>query len=98
MNSTVAAPVDPQVEHSIRAMFASGMPLDSVIDAMKGLGLDRIDCIKLTRDCADMSLLAAKKKVHLSPAWADRKQSDEALHASIKHAVDELLILDRRRS
>ncbi len=95
MNSLAASPVDPQVEQSVRAMFASGMPLDSMIDAMKSLGLDKIDCVKLIRNHGNMSLFAAKKKVHLSPAWVDRKQTDEAFHASIKHAVDEVLVLDR---
>ncbi|MFT4077156.1 MAG: ribosomal protein L7/L12 [Asticcacaulis sp.] len=68
------------------------MPEDSeqAILLLKSLGYGKIACIKALRERYGMSLADAKKQVHFSPAWEERREDDERFHAKLEKAATEL--------
>lgn len=50
----------------------------------------QIACIRLLPDLTGISLGEAKEAVHYSPAWADRRDSNEALHEATFRAATDL--------
>ena len=74
----------------VAGMLRSGAGRDQVIAKMREAGIDKIDSMKLLRFAAGISLGEAKKWVHLSPAWSDRRQADDDFHESIIRNADEL--------
>jgi ribosomal protein L7/L12 len=88
MNIRTPAPVDPQKLEEIHTLLASCSNLDDVISRMRSLGLNKIECIKVIRAHLGVSLGEAKDIVHLSPAWADRFDSDNALHDAFEQAAE----------
>ena len=88
MNIRTPAPVDPRKLEEIHALLASCSNLDDVISRMRSLGLNKIESIKLIRAHLGTSLGEAKEIVHLSPAWADRFDSDNALHDAFEQAAE----------
>jgi ribosomal protein L7/L12 len=88
MNTYSPAQVDPAKVVEIAALLHDGANLDGVIRRMRALGLNKIDSIKMLRDHAGVPLGRAKDIVHLSPAWADRYESDERLHDMAEQAFE----------
>jgi hypothetical protein len=66
-----------------RGWLAAGAREDEVLVRLRQRGLNKIDCIVVLREVTGMSLGDAKRVVHLSPAWADRREQDDALHEAL---------------
>ena len=75
----------PYVELT-RAWLASGAREDEVLGRLRQRGLGKIDCIAVLHAATGMSLNDAKRAVHYSPAWADRREQDDALGVSLLRA------------
>ena len=87
--------VDPAIIAEISTMLHSGSGHEASLRKMRDLGLDKIECIKLLREHGGVTLGQAKDIVHLSPAWADRYDSDEAFHDVAESALT--LVLDEEK-
>jgi ribosomal protein L7/L12 len=68
------------------------MPEDSeaAIFFLRKLGWDKIRCIRALRHKYGLSMAEAKKQVHFSPAWEDRREGDDRFHAELEKAATEL--------
>jgi hypothetical protein len=95
MNVTDPRELDPAIVAEISAMLQSGREHDEVISRMRALGLHKVECIKLLRDFGGIKLGKAEDIVHLSPAWADRYEFDEAFHDAADEALQLLQNEDR---
>jgi ribosomal protein L7/L12 len=82
--------LDPALVHSLYQMLRSGSSEEQVVAHLRQIGLDKIDSIKALRAATGMSLGEAKEKVHLSAAWADCREADDALHEAMFAAAKEL--------
>ena len=87
MTSCEPEPLNPQQVESMASLLRTGMTYDEVIRQMRALGWNKIDCIKTLRDHAGIRLGEAKDIVHLSPAWADTYEADEALHDTLERVA-----------
>lgn len=90
MNASEPRVATPDAEGTMRASLRAGMDREEAIQRMRVLGLNQIQCIKLIRDSLGISLGDAKEVVHYSRAWADRRESNEALHEAMIAAADEM--------
>ncbi|MEV6604810.1 hypothetical protein [Kutzneria sp. NPDC051319] len=80
---------DKCVEDGRRALLA-GATVDEVLTILRAAGCYEIDCIKVLRELTRRSLGDLKQVVHYSPAFADRRESNEALHAAAWEAAERL--------
>ena len=76
-------------------MLRTGRHRDSVIARMRSLALNKVESIKLLRDHGGLTLHDAKDIVHLSPAWADRFESEEAFHDAAEEAFEVAIAHDK---
>jgi hypothetical protein len=60
-----------------RGWLAAGTGQDEVLDRLRQRGLDKIDCVDVFRAATGMSVGQAKRVVHDSLTWADRREADE---------------------
>jgi ribosomal protein L7/L12 len=90
MKTLSVPPIDAQIESRIAQMLKSSSDVEAVIFAMKDSGLDKIESIKLLRAYGGMSLADGKTAVHLSKAWEDCRESDDALHEQVIRAAEAL--------
>jgi hypothetical protein len=60
-----------------RTSLAAGTTYDDLIADLRRQGLEKIDCIIALREATGMSIGEVKPLVHVSPAWSDRRESDE---------------------
>ncbi len=79
--------MDPAVVTEMANLLRSGIKYDDAIFRMRSLGFNKIECIKLLRDYTGLKTGQAKDIVHLSPAWEDHYDSDEALHDAAEQAL-----------
>jgi ribosomal protein L7/L12 len=90
MKIVAVPPIATEIDQRIGEMLGAGTPIATVIQTMRGLGLNKIASIKLLRDHAGMTISEAKDLVHLSPAWDDCRESDDRLHESAYQATKAL--------
>ncbi|GAA0928946.1 hypothetical protein [Virgisporangium aurantiacum] len=60
-----------------RTSLAAGTTHDDLIADLRRRGLEKIDCIVVLHVATGIPLGEAKPLVHFSPAWSDRRESDE---------------------
>lgn len=60
-----------------RAWLTAGRSHDDVLGEFREQGLHKIDCIQVIQETTGMSHGEAKRLVHHSPVWADRRDGDE---------------------
>jgi hypothetical protein len=65
-----------------RTSLAAGATVDDVIAELRRQGLHKIYCIPILHFATGMPLGDAKKLVHFSPAWADRREATNASQRS----------------
>ena len=65
-----------------------------MIAHMRASGLPKPVGMRLLADVKGIPLGEAKKLVHFSPVWADRKASDEAFHEGLYKSAEELKLLE----
>ena len=73
-----------------RAIHANGS-LDRACAHLRARGLSKVESIAVMAQALDVELTDAKRLVHLSPAWADRRAGDEELHDRLEEALDEIV-------
>jgi ribosomal protein L7/L12 len=87
--------IDPAITAEMVAALRTGASPNVAIARMRSLGLNKIECIKLLREFGGVPLGQAKDIVHLSPAWADRYESDEAFHDAAERTLETMMIEDK---
>ncbi len=70
-----------------RTLRAKSGTVEDMVLFLRRAGFWKIDTIKALRELEGMTLPEAKTAVHLSPAWSDRYEADEALHDQAEAAL-----------
>jgi hypothetical protein len=81
---------DERYEEAVRAVrrgLGDGDDLQTVLARLRDSGLGVIPCIRVMREVLGVSLGHAKALVHFSPAFADQRTANEALHDSLIDAI-----------
>ena len=81
-------PADAPVLAMLQQKLHASLNTDAAVSAMRNAGFDKIDCIKFVHQFGNVTLGQAKDIVHLSPAWEDRHDSDEAFHDSAEKSLE----------
>jgi hypothetical protein len=84
-------PANDEVLATLRGRLTSGVRPAELVAEMRAEGFGKIDSIKFLREFGGVTLGQAKDIVHLSPAWADRYESDEAFHDAAEAAFHQML-------
>jgi ribosomal protein L7/L12 len=77
----------PHIAAEVRAMHAAHQPMDAIVAYMREQGLSKFYSIRELRQALDLPLREAKRVVHLSPVWADYRESDDELHRNAEIAA-----------
>ena len=67
-----------QVTERATAMWDDGARWDEILETLRAEGFSKVDCIRATVEI--LPLADAKRIVHDSRAWADRRKTDEQFH------------------
>ena len=67
---------------------------EAAVAFLREAGLSKIESIKALHDRFGLTLAEGKSLVHFSPAWADRREADDAFHERLAASVGELSKLD----
>ena len=70
-----------------RAMLSRGEDVDRVLVFLRQRGCDKIDSIIILSEAQGLTRGEAKVLVHLSKAWSDVYENDEALHDTAEAAA-----------
>jgi hypothetical protein len=62
------------------ALWDAGARWDEILEALRGKGFSKVECIRATVEILRLPLADAKRIVHESRAWADRQKSDDRFH------------------
>jgi ribosomal protein L7/L12 len=62
--------------------------IEQVLRFLRAAGFGMIDSIKATMALTGVPLGEAKRLVHTSAAWADRRAEHDALHRAVAEAVE----------
>jgi len=71
-----------------RTQISVGLTQGEVVNFLRRAGLNKIDSIVALHELYGMDLDDAKRLVHESAAWRDRKAADEKLHDELILAAD----------
>ena len=72
-----------------RDMVNSGSSTEEVIARLRHDGFEVIDSIKILAKATAIDLAAAKRAVHLSDTWSDRRKGHEAFHDQVEGGARE---------
>lgn len=64
-------------------MWNDGARWDAILVALRDQGFSKIDSIRATAEILRLPLADAKRLVHDSQAWADRRQNDDEWHDAL---------------
>ena len=62
------------------ALWDAGARWDEILEALRNEGFSKVDCIRATVEILRLPLADAKRIVHESRAWADRREDDDRFH------------------
>ena len=82
--------VDEKLAARTQTILQSSIGFEEAIAFLRLQGESKIDTIRMLVVTANLGLGEAKRIVHLSPAWHDRRAHDDAFHDSLVQAVDAL--------
>jgi hypothetical protein len=68
----------------MKRMLDNGKSMDEVLAYLRSQGCTKVDCMWALEDYAGLTHGDAKRTVHESNAWADRREPDEALHEQLE--------------
>jgi ribosomal protein L7/L12 len=92
----------PELAVACRALRARGFSDEDLMTFFRAEKCSKIDSIAVLREVLDLSLAEGKALVHLSKAWGDVRERDDAFHDALHEAmmdvVNEELGPVRRRS
>src|SRR5437879_13905554 len=66
-----------QVIERATVMRDEGARWDAILEALRSEGFSKVDCIRATVEILRLPLADAKRIVHDSRAWADRRKNEE---------------------
>lgn len=64
-------------------MWDEGARWDAILVALRNEGFSKIDCVRATVDLLRLPLADAKRVVHESYAWTDRREHDDRWHDAL---------------
>ena len=76
--------------NAVEKMLQSGSGYEAVLQYLRDCKYDQIDSIKVMRSAMKTSMNEAKKLVHYSRTWADRRSAAEAIHEAAFEAIKEM--------
>ena len=79
--------ISKALRETVVAMAARGESAERRIALMREKSLPKIQAIRLLSDATHISLAEAKRVVHFSSVWEDRKVADEAFHERAAKAL-----------
>lgn len=62
------------------ALWDGGARWDQILASLRSEGFSKVDCIRATVEILRLPLADAKRIVHESRAWADRRETDDQFH------------------
>jgi len=65
------------------AMWADGNRWDAVMQTLRAEGYSKTDCIRASVEILRLPLIDAKRLVHESSVWHDRRDSDDDWHEAV---------------
>jgi hypothetical protein len=65
------------------AMWDDGTRWDAILENLRAEGFSKIDCIRASVEVLRLPLADAKRLVHESRAWADRREQDDQWHDAL---------------
>jgi hypothetical protein len=83
-------PTDPAVAALVsecRALRARSGAVAECCALLRARGLSKVESIVVLAQALGLSLDAAKRTVHFSAAWSDRRASDEQFHEDLERAL-----------
>ena len=63
-------------------MWGQGARWDEILKTLRREGFSKMDCVRATVERLRLPLADAKRLVHESGAWADRREADDQLQDS----------------
>jgi hypothetical protein len=69
-----------EVTERATEMWDEGARWDEILQTLRGEGFSKVDCIRATVEILRLPLADAKRIVHESHAWADRRETDDHFH------------------
>jgi hypothetical protein len=61
-------------------MWNDGARWDAVLEGLRMESFSKVECIRATIELLRLPLADAKRIVHESRAWADRREADDRFH------------------
>jgi ribosomal protein L7/L12 len=83
--------IDAEVQAKVQAAADRGESTAALAQMMADMKLNKVEAIRLMAISKKMPLSEAKETVHYSPAWAFRREADEAFHESLYEALDQMI-------
>jgi hypothetical protein len=68
-------------------MLAGGRSMEEILDLLRHRGLTKLDCVLVVHGATGASMGQAKRVVHNSPTWADRREQDEQTEDAFLRAL-----------
>jgi ribosomal protein L7/L12 len=75
--------IPKEIEEAISRMAADGASHEVMVAEMRTMGLSKPHSMALLRNVTSMTLGEAKKAVHFSPTWSDRRVADEEFEENL---------------
>jgi ribosomal protein L7/L12 len=76
-----------QVTERATAMWDEGSRWDEILETLRAEGFSKVECIRATVEILRLPLADAKRIVHESRAWSDRRQEDDRLHEALEAEI-----------
>jgi hypothetical protein len=70
-------------------MLARGASVDKVLGYLRKEGCEVIDSIRVLTQIGGMDLATAKRVVHISDTWSDRRSAHERFHEQVEEVARE---------
>jgi len=90
MKSYPAPPIPERIVAGLRQSVDSGASQEELIRQMRGAGLSMVPSITLLSQFFGIPISEAKRTVHCSQTWSDRRVDHDNLHESALQAVREI--------
>jgi hypothetical protein len=69
-----------QATERATALWGEGARWDEILESLREEGFSKVECIRATVQILRLPLADAKRIVHESLAWADRRKDDDRFH------------------
>jgi ribosomal protein L7/L12 len=81
----------PELAVLCRALRARGFSDEDLMVFLRAEGCSKIDSIAVLREVLDLKLGEAKAFVHLSEAWGDVRERDDAFHETLHQVLMDVI-------